>query len=190
MTFRPQHMPRESTHLTIGTVYHPPGADNGEMSKYLIPCLDVVRRNHPYNVIMLCEIFNTLKDSRLRCSHNLKQIVQTHTQDSSTVDLTYTNIQDLYDSPTVQPAIGLSDHMVVITRPKLHPHYSRPTIQRVQRRAINYNSKISFDNALVTTKWEGLYRLPTCQDQYEFLETTMSGLINQFSSLQTETMLQ
>ena len=46
-------MPREVTHLLIGAVYHPPKADNFEMSEYLTSTMDTITRSHPNAGILL-----------------------------------------------------------------------------------------------------------------------------------------
>jgi len=44
---RQSSMPREVTHLLIGSVYYPPKANNFEMSEYLISTMDIITRSHP-----------------------------------------------------------------------------------------------------------------------------------------------
>ena len=149
----PTHdMPKDATHLTFGTVYYAPGADGNEMSNYLIQCLDVILCHHLHSAIMLCGDFSTLKNNHLKSSHNLMPIFETPTRDSSALDRIYPNLRALYEKPTVHPTIGLSDHKVVITKLDLHPDYSRPVVQSVQRRLINGNSKISFGRPILATK--------------------------------------
>ena len=39
-------MPREVSHFLIGAVYHPPKANNIDMSHYLMDILDTVNKTH------------------------------------------------------------------------------------------------------------------------------------------------
>ena len=66
ITVRPCRMPREISHIILGVIYHPPGANNYEMSNHIINSLDTITRKHPHAGIMLLGDFNQLKDQTIR----------------------------------------------------------------------------------------------------------------------------
>ena len=78
LLYRPNSMPREVTHLLIGAIYHPPKANNFDMTEYLIsrPTMDQLTRSHPNAGILLLGDFNQLPEARLK-SYPLKQVVTT-----------------------------------------------------------------------------------------------------------------
>ena len=80
LTIRPRRLPRQLSHLNIGTVYHPTRANDARMSKYLIECLDTILRSHPHTGIMLCGDFNRLNDLYLLKAHTLSQLVKKPTR--------------------------------------------------------------------------------------------------------------
>ena len=47
LSFRANCMPRFETHLLVGLVYHPPGANNTNMNEYLVSSIDSFSRSHP-----------------------------------------------------------------------------------------------------------------------------------------------
>ena len=50
---RPNRMPRGITNMIIGTVYHPPSADNSDMLDYLSNCLSFLESRFPATVASL-----------------------------------------------------------------------------------------------------------------------------------------
>ena len=67
-----------------------------------------------------------------------------HPHGSSALDLIHSNIQVLDTKLTVHPAIGLFDHMVVITyQTRSAPRLQQAILQSVQRWVINVNSKMT-----------------------------------------------
>ena len=116
LTIRPYRLPRQLSHITIGTIYYPPQANDVMMSGYLIESLDTILRNHPHSGVMLCGDFNHLNNRYLTNVHNLTPCVKTPTRGPAVLDLIYTNMQCFYGLPMIYPSIGLSDHMAVIAK--------------------------------------------------------------------------
>ena len=130
LTIRPYSLPRQFSHITIGTVCHPPQANDVIMSRYLIESLDTILRSHPHSGVMLCGDFNHLNDRYLTNARNLTQCVKTPTRGPAVLDLIYTNMQCFYGLPMIYPSIGISDHMAVIAKPSISPNYVKPTTQK------------------------------------------------------------
>ena len=81
LTIRPHRMLRDTTHITLGVVYHPPGANDKAMTSYLSRCIDRILQHHPHIAVVLCGDFSKLKDSNLKTAHDLKQLVKQPTRD-------------------------------------------------------------------------------------------------------------
>ena len=80
LTLRPYKMPRQFSHILFGTVYHPPGANNWELSRHMVNCIDTVLKYHPYAGLLITGDFNHFKESYLTNSIRLKQLVHSPTR--------------------------------------------------------------------------------------------------------------
>ena len=76
VNLRPTRLPRGIYSIIVGTVYHPPNADNTEMSKYLMETLSFIESNYINCGIIILSDFNRLNVKRLINHFNLKQIVK------------------------------------------------------------------------------------------------------------------
>ena len=79
-TIRPQRMPRNFPCIVVGVVYHPPGAKDRLMLDHIIGCVDHITLQHPNAGVIICGDFNQLKDSYLKSSCQLKQVVTSPTR--------------------------------------------------------------------------------------------------------------
>ena len=66
LTMKPHRVPRDTTHIRLEVVYHPPGANGKAMASYLSRCIDHILQHHPHSAVILCEGFNKLKNSNLK----------------------------------------------------------------------------------------------------------------------------
>ena len=114
ITILPQHMPREFSHITIGVIYHPPKADDWTMCQHITECIDRILQKYLRSGLVICGVFNHMKDSYLKNSYKLNQLVTKPTHMNSKLDLFYTNMKNHYGTPTHQAGIGLSKHLVII----------------------------------------------------------------------------
>ncbi len=128
---RPNRLPRGVSSIVVGTVYHPPRADNTAMLTYLMDSLSLIETRHPNCGIILLGDFNGLNVAKLKSSVQLKQIVNFPTRGQNTLDLILTNLQDYYDTPVSRPPFGLSDHVSIEVKPKSRAQIpkSRKTIK-------------------------------------------------------------
>ena len=68
LTLRPLKMPRMFSHVSIGVVYHPPGANNWELSKHLAHCMDTILQKHPSTGLLLMGDMNHFKGRSIKSS--------------------------------------------------------------------------------------------------------------------------
>lgn len=133
-TIRPQRMPRDFPCITFGIIYHPPTAKDKPMVDHIIRCVDNIARSHPNTGIVICGDFNRLKDSYLKSSCLLKQVVTSPTRLQAILDKVYTNMAAYYADITVLPPVGRSDHRVVLSKPAPGETYRAQVITRVMTR--------------------------------------------------------
>ena len=93
LLYRSPRMPRWVSHIGVGVIYNPPGANDRLMSDHIISCVDVITKQHPYAVVVVAGDFNRLRDASL-CCYPLKQTVKTATRGAVVLDKIYTNIAD------------------------------------------------------------------------------------------------
>ena len=61
---RPTWLPRGTSNIIVGTVYHPPSSNNPTILNYLMNCLLSIESRHPKCGILLLGDFNKLKPQR------------------------------------------------------------------------------------------------------------------------------
>ena len=132
INIRPNRLPRGITNLIVGTVYHPPSADNSDMLDYLLNCLSLLESRFPNCGLIILDDFNKLNVSRLRC-YNLKQIANFPTRGNNMLDIVQANLSTYYDKPTKCAPFGLSDHVTIETRPILKTITSSKNINSISK---------------------------------------------------------
>lgn len=175
---RPHKLPRKFSCIMVGCVYHPPEADDASMRDYLINSVDTVFRKYPDSGIILMGDFNRFRDNFLKTHYGLKQIVTSATRNGALLDKIWTNMAIVYDRPTILSELGTSDHNMVLVLPTDHSSLETGSIQRTEIRQTGPREKIHFANELVNVRWEPLYRLETCEEQFAFYQGTMERLMN------------
>ena len=185
ITLRPHRLPRTFSHITIGLIYHPPGSPNRPMLNHIRKCLDTVLQKHPSTAIFLMGDFNTLPANQLLGSFNLKQIVKTATRKNKILDKIFTNTRDFYKVPDVTSPIGLSDHNTVIVSPDLHQSYNKGENESFQTRSSGRNQKVLFVNELSKVNWTHLYKMKSCNEQYQFFSDTINNLLDEHLPMKT-----
>jgi len=96
---------RAVLYVVVGTIYHPPSADDRAMTTHILHCLDTVTHDHPYAGVILVGDFNQLRDAAL-LSYPPRQVVKSPTRCLAVLDK---SIQDWYEMHVILPNIG-SDH--------------------------------------------------------------------------------
>ena len=114
---RPTRLPRGIPCIIIGTLYHPPSANNQEILDHLLKCLSTIESRFPNSGVILLGDFNNLNVSRIKRNFRLKQIVNFPTRGRNTLDLILTNLKEYYASPIKLSPFGLSDHVTVKVLP-------------------------------------------------------------------------
>ncbi len=173
----PKRLPRKYSTLLIGCMYHPPDADNTAMTEYLMTSVDFVLRKHPESGIILMGDFNCFNDSFMGTHYGFVQVVNTPTRHNAILDKVWTNMKPVYQSPNILSQLGKSDHNMVLLKPSDHSSLDTGTVQKFRMRCMGHAERVQFAATLATVKWEPLYRLDTCQEQFIYFQNTMQSLI-------------
>jgi len=59
-------MPRQVSHIAIGSIYQPPGTPSGAMVHQIISAVDAIISQHPHAGFIIVGDFNTLDDRSIR----------------------------------------------------------------------------------------------------------------------------
>ena len=182
LLFRDNIMPREVSHFLIGTVYHPPKANNIDMSHYLMDISDTVNRTHSNLGVILLGDFNQLPDSQLK-SYPLSQLVTFPTRGNAILDKIFTNIKPWYQPPLVITGVGRSDHDTVLLHPIVEPKQPRRNKQTTYRRSSDPNGKAMIYHHLQHFNWSSLFRMDICQTMVQYFYSVIFSLLDQYLPL-------
>ncbi len=147
---RPKRLPRGVPCVIIGTIYHPPNADDSEMLDYVSTTLTIIEGQYPGCGIFLAGDFNRLNVSRLSTQFKMKQLVRSPARGDRILDLILTNLAQLYDRNSVQvlPPFGLSDHNVVLLHPKVRSPKEGPRKKVITKRDTRTSRKLELGRYL------------------------------------------
>ena len=173
-----QDAPIFSVYNHCCSVPPPPSANHRAMNEHLSSCLDQVLMKHPSSGVILAGDFNKLPEWTLKQSYRLTQVVNSPTREKSILDKCFTNMTTFYDTPTILPHIGKSDHLSFAFTPKPMINYNKGGKETKLVRISGKNEKALFVNALTNTRWTEMYKLDTCKEQFEYFDNIMSGYID------------
>ena len=187
ISIRPRKMPRATPQILIGGIYMPPGCParprkEKEYITHILSCLDTVTRRHPSSGIIIMGDFNHMKDNLLK-RYPLTQTVKSPTHGTSILDCVYSNISKYYATPTIHPGLGLCHHFSVICTPlNLKPNRKAVIITK---RVFTHGAKSKFTEQLKCVNWIPLYKLASCQQQWEYFHGIMLSLLDKYLPIQT-----
>ena len=96
-------------------------------------------------------------------------------------------MEPVYDPPAVFDTLGTSDHRMVLLRPSCNAKLDTGTIQRIVVRRFTTNERAAFSAALTRVRWEQLYALASCEEQFNVFQGTMAELILTYFPYKTVT---
>ena len=183
---RPKRLPRGVPCIVIGTVYHPPSADDNSMIDYLSLSLTSIEGYYPGCGIFLTGDFNRLNVNRLLVQFKMKQLVRVPTRRDQILDLIITNLPHLYENNSVEmrPPFGLSDHNVIMLHPKNRPPLasSRRTVRKRDSRSSRRNE---LGRYLSSCDWSILNSLTNCEDKIKLFADLISFGLDSIMPLKT-----
>ena len=168
-------LPRGYNNLVIGTVYHPPSADNLAMLNYLMNCLSTLESLFSNCAFIILGDFNRLNISQLKSNYGLRQLVNFPTRGRNTLDLVLTNLHEYYDQPTKYAPFGLSDHMSVELKPKNRIQFQSAQRINIKKRDLRPSSRLIFRKYLELLNIPNMFNnVLTCTEKNTLLETMLT----------------
>ena len=168
-------LPRGYNNLVIGTVYHPPSADNLAMLNYLMNCLSTLESLFSNCAFIILGDFNRLNISQLKSNYGLRQLVNFPTRGRNTLDLVLTNLHEYYDQPTKYAPFGFSDHMSVELKPKNRIQFQSAQRIKIKKRDLRPSSRLIFRKYLELLDIPNMFNnVLTCTEKNILLETIIT----------------
>ena len=79
--------------------------------------------------------------------------------------------------PVTVAEMGTSDHNMVLLKPSSKMTVDTGNTTRISVKSMGAKEKATFELALSLIKWEPLYRLDSCNEQYVYYQTVIDKLI-------------
>ena len=179
LTVFPQRLPRQFSVISIGIIYHPPGQNHKNLTHHIQRCCDYLILKYPQTGIIIMGDLNEYKTQTIQTSYKLKQLVREPTFLTKTLDKILTNMHEMYSTPVVLAPIGSLDrgHCVVCCYPAGN-FTTKTACVSSQIRDQRPANRTSLGEAIVRHPWHKIYRMPTCAEQFDFYQTSMTMLIN------------
>ena len=122
ITLRPYHLPRCYSQIILGIIYHPPKANNFELSchisRHISRNLDILLNRHPNADIILTGDFNYFQDNYITHQYNIAQIVNKPIRHDDKLDKIYINIYEIFNSVAILRPIATSNYRAVLFQPQ------------------------------------------------------------------------
>ena len=117
---QPKRLPRDTSVIAVCGVYIPRDSPHQDLHKqHLLESMDHLHTKYPDIGFAITEDFNRMTINHILKNCNLKQLVTFPTRGDATLDLIMTNFSVHYKDPVNMPALGKSDHVCILWRPKV-----------------------------------------------------------------------
>jgi hypothetical protein len=177
LTLRPRRLPRGVSHFTISLIYHPPKADDWVMNQHIINSMDKIKQKYPMSQFNILGDFNHMKDTYIKNTCQIKQLVKQPTHGKSVIDLFYSTNTEFYTSPLHIPGIGLSKHNTLIFIPCFKQEQEHK-IKSITKRNQSAKNRNNLKTAVNSISWDNLYRAKTCSDKFTIFSSILENLID------------
>ena len=187
LTIRTKNMPRNVPHIIVGIIYFPPASDSWQMTEHILHSIDTITAKHPNAGILVIGDFNQMRDATLKSSLRLNQIVKYPTRGRNTLDKIYSNMDDLFTSEVID-GIQNSDHKSVLCYANgIDDIKTKETAKyTIEKRNQSHTRKCLLTSELRTKRWDLLYQLPTCQEQFDYIYAYLQDLLNTYIPIRKE----
>ena len=184
LLYRQPRMPRSMSHIIYGIVYHPPDAVSRITTTHIVDNIDAIVRQHSNAASVIVGDFNMMNEKPLR-DIKLKQIVHEATRKSAILDKIYTNIDQWYMKPRIQPNIARSDHRAVIMLPidgglPTTGHHITAIV-----RSNDTNNKSRLARHLAAFDWSQLYNETSTESLTTYFYDVTTSLLEHYLPLRT-----
>ena len=85
----------------------------------------------------------------------------------------------VYDTPITLSELGSSDHNMVLLRPTHGHSLVKGSTVRVTIRCMSSDNRAKFSSMLSAVRWETMFRMRSCEEQFIFYQTVIDQLMCQ-----------
>ena len=110
----------------------------------------------------------------------MKQIVQSPTRNDAILDLIFTNIKDLYDTPITSAPLVTSDHACIKWRTIDKDQGIKPIKRKVKVRPVRPSRLIEFRHWLSNYDWFSVYSIATLDEKVGHFARLLGEAIDWF----------
>jgi hypothetical protein len=167
---RPHKLPRDLSCIIVGSIYHPPSANDRNMIDFLTEQLSLIESTYNNCGLILFGDFNNLNCHRLNNHFSLKQFVKFPTRGRRTLDLILTNLAKFYLPPVKLPPFGLSDNFTILSTLK-HKVAGRTKYDISQVRNLHPRNKAAISTFITEFDWSILDSLSSCDEKWSAFES-------------------
>ena len=166
LTIMPKRLPRNISIIIIA---------------HITRSLEFLLQIYPAAGVLLLGDFNTMITSRVTGSFHLKQIVDKPTRKGAILDKILTNMAEFYPAPDICSHLGKSNHNIITAIPCMGTTWKhRPCSKTIKTtRHVTTETKRTFAADLTAINWSSLYRLPTCQEQFDAFTSVLNSMIEE-----------
>ena len=83
----------------------------------------------------------------------------------------------VYDAPITLSELGSSDHNIVLLRPTHGHSLEKGSTVRVTITCMSSDNRANFSTMLSTVRWEIMFRMRSCEEQFTFYQTVIDPLM-------------
>ena len=173
----PKKMPRKLSCILLACIYYTPKTEYLKILDHWITSIDNVMRKHPECGVIITGDFNQLRDNVMKRHYRFVQVVNVVTRVEAILYKIWTNVEEVYSPPVNISELGSSDHNMVLLKHKAKTSVDIGCVLRLTVRCMGPNQKDTYNMALSAVKWEPLFKLDSCADQYSYYQTVICNLM-------------
>ena len=188
---KPYRLPRHTSTITLGVIYHPPSAkadDNEILIEHINFNIDSLLNKYPDALIVLTGNFNpsstNISLSNLARGCGLTQLVKVPTRGNNILDWCLVNKPKLFEEPVQLPNIGSSDHFSIM----INPSAPNPVIRERHacKREMKDSNVRAFGRWICNDPWSGVFNEDDCQDKFDTFYELIMDAINLYFHLKKQ----
>ena len=173
----PKKLPRAFSCIILACIYHPREANSAAMRDHVINGVDSVVRKHPNCGVLLTGDFNQLNDTFFKNTLQVRPDIKSTNTWSINTRQDMDNMSPVYDEPITLSELGSSDHNIVLLRPTRGHSLEKGSLVRVTIRCMSSDNRAKFSAMLSVVKWETMFRMRSCEEQFTFYQTVIDQLM-------------
>ena len=181
---QPKRLPRDTSIIAVCGVYIPPDSSLQDLlTQHLLESMDLLHTKYPDIGFAIMGDFNRMPVNNILKHCNLKQLVKFPTRALATLDLIMTNFNVHYRDPVPLSALGKSDHVCILWRPKVHVIKNQGSKRTF--RPMKDTELREFGRWIQEQDWSNVLKAENTQRKADALYESLHGAVDRFFPMQT-----